>query len=156
MVFQRLKRVDKENTMAIYKSEKGDIRIAVSGDTMLNRRLSVFDEEEYLELVKVLRESDVAFTNMETTVHEFNECPPGRTRGAYMTTEPRLLEDLKWMGINLVSCANNHAFNFGEEGILSTIRYLDQAGIVHAGTGLNLAEARAPGYLDTRNGRVGL
>jgi poly-gamma-glutamate synthesis protein (capsule biosynthesis protein) len=53
-----------------------------------------------------------------------------------MTTEPHLLEDLKWLGINMVSCANNHAFNFGQEGIHSTIRYLDKAGITHAGTGL--------------------
>ncbi len=142
--------------MTTYASERGDIAIAVTGDTMLTRRLSVFDEEPYLALVKILREADATFTNMETTVHEYNECTPGLTRGTYMTTEPRLLEDLKWMGINMVSCANNHAFNFGQEGIQSTIRYLDQAGITHAGTGLNLAEARAPGYLDTRNGRVGL
>ena len=142
--------------MTIYKSESGNVSIAATGDTMLTRQLSVFDEEPYLALVKILREADAAFTNMETTVHEYNECTPGLTRGTYMTTEPRLLEDLKWMGINIVSCANNHAFNFGQEGIQSTIRYLDQAGITHAGTGLNLAEARAPGYLDTRNGRVGL
>jgi poly-gamma-glutamate capsule biosynthesis protein CapA/YwtB (metallophosphatase superfamily) len=142
--------------MTTYKSERGDIAIATTGDTMLTRRLSVYDEEPYLALVKILREADAAFTNLETTVHEYNECTPGLTRGTYMTTEPHLLEDLKWMGINMVSCANNHAFNFGQEGIHSTIRYLDKAGITHAGTGLNLAEARAPGYLDTRNGRVGL
>ena len=142
--------------MSIYNSEGGDISIALTGDTMLTRQLSVFDEEPYLALVKVLRGAHAAFTNMETTVHEYNECTPGLARGTYMTTEPRLLNDLKWMGINLVSCANNHAFNFGQEGVRSTIQYLDQAGIVHAGTGLNLAEARAPGYLDTPNGRVGL
>ena len=30
------------------------------------------------------------------------------------------------------------------------------AGITHAGTGQNLAEARMPGYLETKNGRVAL
>ena len=73
-----------------------------------------------------------------------------------MTTEPKLLEDLKWLGINMVSCANNHAFDYGEGGVLANIRHLDEAGMVHAGTGKNLAEARAPGYLDTPNGRVAL
>ena len=52
-----------------------------------------------------------------------------------MTTEPKLLEDLKWLGINMVSCANNHAFDYGEGGVLANIRHLDEAGIVHAGTG---------------------
>jgi poly-gamma-glutamate synthesis protein (capsule biosynthesis protein) len=56
----------------------------------------------------------------------------------------------------MVSCANNHAFDYGEDGVLANLRHLDEAGIVHAGTGKNLSEARSPGYLDTRNGRVGL
>ncbi|HET8564460.1 MAG TPA: CapA family protein, partial [Candidatus Binatia bacterium] len=66
------------------------------------------------------------------------------------------LEDLKWLGVNFVSTANNHAFDYGEEGILATCGYLDAAGIVHAGTGKNLREARSPAYLDTAHGRVAL
>jgi poly-gamma-glutamate synthesis protein (capsule biosynthesis protein) len=73
-----------------------------------------------------------------------------------MTTDPKLLDDLKWLGINLVSCANNHAFDYGEGGVLANIKHLEDAEIVHAGTGKNLAEARSPGYLDTPNGRVAL
>src|SRR5438094_4803177 len=73
-----------------------------------------------------------------------------------MTTDPKLLEDLKWFGINLVSCANNHAFDYGEGGVLANLRHLDEAGFAHARTGKNLAEARAPAYLDTPNGRVAL
>jgi poly-gamma-glutamate synthesis protein (capsule biosynthesis protein) len=89
-------------------------------------------------------------------VHTWDEGTPGITQGTFMTTEPSLLEDLKWLGINLVSCANNHAFDYGEDGVLANLRHLHKAGIVHAGTGKNLTEARAPGYLDTPNGRVGL
>jgi poly-gamma-glutamate synthesis protein (capsule biosynthesis protein) len=73
-----------------------------------------------------------------------------------MTTDPKLLEDLKWLGINMVSCANNHAFDYGEDGVLANLKHLNEAGMTHAGTGKNLAEARAPGYLDTPNGRVAL
>jgi poly-gamma-glutamate synthesis protein (capsule biosynthesis protein) len=73
-----------------------------------------------------------------------------------MTTPPKLLDDLKWFGVNMVSCANNHTFDYGAEGMMATIRHLDDAGIAHSGTGGNLAEARSPGYLETPNGRVGL
>ena len=73
-----------------------------------------------------------------------------------MTTPPELLDDIKWFGINMVACANNHAFDYGEGGLLATIRHLDAAGIAHAGSGANLAEARMPGYLDTRGGRVAI
>ncbi len=140
----------------IYQAEKGNFTIALAGDTMLTRRLTPFKEEQFLALRELLRATNAAFANLEGTVHTWDEGTPGITQGTFMTTEPKLLEDLKWLGINLVSCANNHAFDYGEEGVVANIKHLDDAAIVHAGTGRNLAEARAPAYLDTANGRVAL
>src|SRR5207245_9549379 len=105
---------------------------------------------------ETLRSADAAFANLEAIVHSWDEGTPGITQGTFMTTDPKLLEDLKWFGISLVSCANNHAFDYGEGGVLANLRHLDEAGLAHAGTGKNLAEARAPAYLDTPNGRVDL
>src|SRR5438132_12136312 len=140
----------------LYEAEKGNFTIALAGDCMLTRRLSVFKEERFLGLVRIVREADAAFANLEGTVHTWDEGTPGITQGTFMTTLPQLLEDLQWLGINMVSCANNHAFDYGEGGVLANIRHLDEARMAHAGTGKNLAEARAPGYLDTPNGRVAL
>ncbi|HXG52544.1 MAG TPA: CapA family protein [candidate division Zixibacteria bacterium] len=140
----------------LYEPESGNIKIALLGDVMPTRRLSVFREERYLELREVLTGADATFANLESCVHEYLEGHHGISGGTYMTTEPHLLEDLKWLGIDFVSCANNHAFDYGEEGILATIRYLDAAGLPHAGTGRNLREARSPAYLDTARGRVAL
>jgi poly-gamma-glutamate synthesis protein (capsule biosynthesis protein) len=140
----------------LYQADHGNFSIALAGDTMLTRRLTPFKEEKFLALRELLRGVDAAFVNLEGTVHDWNEGTPGITQGTFMTTEPKLLEDLKWLGINLVSCANNHAFDYGEDGVLANLRHLDRAGIAHAGTGRNLAEARAPAYLDTANGRVAL
>jgi poly-gamma-glutamate capsule biosynthesis protein CapA/YwtB (metallophosphatase superfamily) len=139
-----------------YQAEKGDFSIALAGDTMLTRTLMPFKEERFLALRKILRGADAAFANLEGTVHHWDEGTPGITQGTFMTTEPKLLDDLKWLGINMVSCANNHAFDYGEGGVLANIRHLDEARLTHAGTGKNLAEARAPAYLDTINGRVAL
>ena len=139
-----------------YQSEKGNCTIALAGDTMLTRKLTPFKEERFLKLREILRSADAGFANLEGTVHTWDEGTPGITQGTFMTTEPKLLEDLQWLGINLVSCANNHAFDYGEDGVLANLKHLDSAGLVHAGTGKNLAEARAPGYLDTPNGRVAL
>jgi hypothetical protein len=74
----------------------------------------------------------------------------------WMRADPRIIKDLEWMGINMVSCANNHAYDFGQDGVLTNIQYLNEAGMVHAGTGSNYAEAIAPAYLETPNGRVAL
>jgi poly-gamma-glutamate capsule biosynthesis protein CapA/YwtB (metallophosphatase superfamily) len=140
----------------IYQAEKGNFTIALAGDTMLTRKLTPFKEERFLRLREILRGADASFANLEGTVHTWDEGTPGITQGTFMTTDPKLLEDLNWLGINFVCCANNHAYDYGEEGVLANIKHLDEAGIVHAGTGKNLAEARAPGYLDTPNGRVAL
>ena len=140
----------------IYESETGDFTIALAGDTMLTRKLSLFKEQRFLALREILRGADAAFANLEGTVHTWDEGTPGITQGTFMTTEPNLLEDLKWLGINLVCCANNHAFDYGEGGVLSNIKHLEDAKVAHAGTGKNLAEARSPGYLDTPKGRVAL
>src|SRR5215470_16205290 len=140
----------------IYDSESGDLTIALLGDVMPTRRLSVFGEERYLKLRDILSHADATFANLETCVHRHLEGHLGISGGTYMTTEPHLLEDLKWFGVNFVSTANNHAFDYGEEGVVATCHYLDAAGIVHAGTGRHLREARSPAYLDTRHGRVAL
>jgi poly-gamma-glutamate capsule biosynthesis protein CapA/YwtB (metallophosphatase superfamily) len=140
----------------LYQADKGNFTIALAGDTMLTRRLTPFKEERFLALREILRSADTAFANLEGTVHDWNEGTPGITQGTFMTTEPKLLDDLQWLGINMVSCANNHAYDYGEDGVLANIKHLDGAGLAHAGTGRNLAEARAPAYFDTRNGRVAL
>jgi poly-gamma-glutamate synthesis protein (capsule biosynthesis protein) len=73
-----------------------------------------------------------------------------------MTTPPALLEDLKWMGFDLLSNANNHATDYGTGGLMATLEHLRNAGLPCAGAGANLAQARAPAYADTPAGRVGL
>ncbi len=140
----------------LYDSEKGEFTLALAGDTMLTRKLTPFKEGRFLAMREILTSCDAAFANLEGTVHTWDEGTPGITQGTFMTTDPTLLEDLRWLGVNLVSCANNHAFDYGEDGVLANIRHLHHAGITHAGTGKNLSEARAPGYLDTPNGRVAL
>ncbi len=140
----------------LYASESGAITIALCGDTMLSRRLAVYGEAPFLALREILRGADVAFTNLEGTARHYHEGSPSPWDGTFMTTEPHLLEDLKWFGVNLVSCANNHAYDYGDDGVLANIRHLDVAGLVHAGTGRNEREARSPAYLDTPHGRVAL
>ena len=139
-----------------YSSARQNFSVALGGDCMLTRRLSVFDEPEFLALRRRFCECDAGIVNLESVVRRWDQGSPGITRGTFMTTSPDLLEDLRWFGVNLVGCANNHAFDYGEAGLLATLDHLDQAGIAHAGGGRNLAEARSPAYLDTKGGRVAL
>ncbi|HWG07289.1 MAG TPA: CapA family protein [Beijerinckiaceae bacterium] len=132
--------------------------IALLGDIMMTRSVSVFREPDYLRMREMLKSADIVFANFESCVHPYLEDAHQQRLGggSYVTTEPSLVKDLLWLGINMVAAGSGHADDYGVKGIFDTMRYLDEAGIVHAGSGRHLAEARAPVYLDTPTGRVGL
>ena len=44
----------------IYEAEAGNLTIAAGGDAMITRKLSVFREKRFTELVELFRDSDVA------------------------------------------------------------------------------------------------
>ncbi len=104
-------------------------------------------------VIQGLLKGDVALTDFETTIAE-----PGETihEGRGFTTPPETLDALTTCGFNLLALPNNHAFDLRATGILNTIREADKRKIAHAGTGSNLTEAAAPGYLHTPKGTIAL
>ncbi len=73
-----------------------------------------------------------------------------------MVSEPSVAKDLRAMGVNMVARANNQTLDYGIDGMRETDRWLDEAGIVHAGDGETLGNARAARYFDTPKGRVAM
>jgi poly-gamma-glutamate capsule biosynthesis protein CapA/YwtB (metallophosphatase superfamily) len=140
-----------------YLAEDGDISMALSGDAMLTQGLRTFAEPEFLALREIQREADVSLTNLEMTYHGHAEgTPQAETEWTPTCAHPRYLEDLKWFGVDAVAFANNHAFDYGEGGMLATMDNLDRYGIRYCGAGRNLDEARMPCYVDTPRGRVAM
>ena len=56
----------------------------------------------------------------------------------------------------MTSFNNNHALDFFYDGFECTLDAVNKSGLVHSGAGHNLAEASAPKYLETPNGRIAL
>ena len=141
-----------------YRDAGGDVTLALVGDAIITRKLSVYDEPAFLRLRELIQRSTVAFANLEVLFHDFGDdaIPASESGGTYMGADPSLAKDLAWMGFDLVSRANNHALDYGVGGMRATTRALEAAGLAHAGTGENLARARAPAYVETRDGRVAL
>lgn len=55
---------------------------------------------------------------------------------------------IREMGFDVVSLANNHVWDLGEEGLKNTIRLLDENGINHCGAGMNAEEASKPAVIE--------
>ena len=126
--------------------------LAAVGDLIMPQPL-VSQAPGYQQLVGIIRNADVGFGNMESSLVDIWRFtgPIGGTLSPLETGQT-----IKDMGIRMVNYANNHTLNGGVEGMHSTETELDRLGIVHAGTGKDLAEARAPRYLATPKGRVGV
>ena len=111
-----------------YESEGASVTLALCGDIMPSRRLAMHREPEFLKLREILCAADATFANLESMVIRYGEGHPAVRIGTHMVTEPELLEDLKWFGFKMLSCANSHSLNFGETGLLLQNQYLDSAG----------------------------
>ena len=129
----------------LLKEESGDLIVTAVGDMIFNQPITQLTEPDRAGLFRIMHEADVAYGNMEFSLND----RPELQRPFYNFRAPR---DFRWelarTGINLVSQANNHALDFGPEGLKECLDALDHAQITHAGAGATLAEAHTPGTMD--------
>ncbi len=135
--------------------------VASVGDMIISRPLSQYAARmpAFDAVLERLKKADVAYGNMETTIFDSRtfKGSPYTWEGDWTNSSvPEAARDLRKMGFDIVSRANNHALDWGLEGMRETGRWLDKAGIVHAGAGETHGLARAPQYLETPSGRIAL
>jgi len=131
--------------------------LAAVGDCIISRPVS--QTPGFVPVGKIIHDADVAFGNFEGTAIDLTRTPAvpqAEFGGVWIIGTPAVAKDLKAIGFDLVSRANNHATDWGLEGMRQTSRALDEAGIVHAGVGEDRAAARGARYFDTDKGRVAL
>ncbi|WIX75627.1 CapA family protein [Amycolatopsis carbonis] len=134
-------------------------RLAVTGDVIMNTRVSVCREPEVVAALDVLRGADVTHARLEIPLHDFGAAdvfPAAEGALSWMRGPTAIADELRALGVDLVSTASNHALDYSYGGLRSTIEALDARGLSHAGTGADLATARAPAFADTAAGRVAL
>ena len=129
--------------------------VAAVGDCIIARPVS--QTPGFSPVGKTVRDADVAFGNFEGTALDLTRTPAipqAEFGGVWIIGTPAVAKDLKSIGFDVMSRANNHATDWGLEGMRQTSRTLDEAGIVHAGVGEDRASARGARYFDTDKGRV--
>ena len=144
------------HVIAQHQSVATDFTMALTGDSIITRKLSVYEEPAFLDMIELMRGADMAFTNLEVVLHDFEPYPMAESGGTWMRADPQMAQELAWAGIDMVSRANNHAGDYGTLGMQLTAKHVDAAGIVHAGVGNSLAEAREAKFLETAKARVAL
>jgi poly-gamma-glutamate synthesis protein (capsule biosynthesis protein) len=62
----------------------GRFTMALTGDSIITRRLSVYQEPAFLKLMDLVRGADVAFTNLEMLFHDYEPYAMNESGGTYM------------------------------------------------------------------------
>lgn len=133
-----------------------ELRLFLAGDALITRPWSHVAEPAFTRLVAEMRAADATAVNLETVIHDFSGYAQADSGGAWTASPPEIAAELKWAGVDLLAHANNHAFDYGSAGILTTRAHVEAAGLVLAGSGRDLDAARAACRLERDGLRVAL
>lgn len=153
---QSYQRVVVDHDRDIRTTIDGNFTIAAVGDVVALRPTANLDDSAVQEVYSILREADVAFGNLEFTIAEPAKVMDYHDGHLFQAlAKPEIADDLRSIGFDLMNFANNHTTHFGIGGMRETIGHMERVGIVTAGWGERLSEARGAKFLDTPSGRIG-
>ena len=149
---------DDAKALADRSKNNKTITIGLAGDTMLGRLVNdVIAQKGYSYLwgntLPILKENDFNIVNLETTLTKSIQAVP---KVFNFKSDPQNVRALINAHIDIVSLANNHSKDFGNEGLLETISVLDNAGIKHVGAGKNIETARKPVIVSKNDITIGI
>jgi len=121
------------------KTEKKETTtVILVGDIMLDRGVEAMIKNQgagdykfpFLEIADYLTKADILFGNLESVISD-----KGTKLGSIYSfrAKPEAIEGLTFAGFDVLSIANNHAFDYGREALEDTFLRLKEAGIEYVG-----------------------
>jgi len=125
------------------KEDEPSFSLLAVGDIMLSRvvgqkMLKHGYGYPFSKMADITKDADLSFANLETAVL------PGRvvhTGEMMFRSDPESVQSMAEAGFDLVSLANNHTPNYGQNGLKKTFVYLEQSGLDYMGAGQDLTSA---------------
>lgn len=124
----------------------GDILFDPSYSVMvklLQRTNGIYDSIS-AELLDEMKSADILMLNNEFPYSDRGTPTPEKQ--FTFRAKPESVSLLDDMGVDIVSLANNHAYDYGETALLDSLDILKEAGMPYVGAGRNLEEAAKPVY----------
>jgi poly-gamma-glutamate synthesis protein (capsule biosynthesis protein) len=127
------------------------------GDVMLSRGVSYQISKNndlyypFHSIQTLLRQNDFVFSNFESPIISGRQIHTGEM--AFRVDE-NLAPILKELNFSILSLANNHLLDFGQKGLLNTLKLLAENQIQYIGAGENRQEAHRAKILEKNNIKI--
>jgi poly-gamma-glutamate capsule biosynthesis protein CapA/YwtB (metallophosphatase superfamily) len=122
-------------------------RLTLAGQVLMKHPVCASPYDDLAEVIAELRGGDAVFTDLEVAIETPRSGAPTRDDEYLHAAPPSSLDCLREMGFTLLALSNNHAWDLGTAGVLATREAVAEAGFGFAGTGHDLAEASAAGFV---------
>lgn len=127
--------------------------LTFTGDVMLGRAV-----DEYLktlqdksviwgDVLNELKESDLVFVNLESALTRSTKKGKKGNPVFFFKSDPENVSSLTGANISYCCLANNHILDFGQDGLVETLKTLTSVNIKYSGAGRNIIEAKRPAEL---------
>ena len=126
---------DDSYTVMVTMRQRGSIRACFSAETL-----------------REMEEADIFMLNNEFTYTNRGEPTPGKA--FTFRAKPENAAMLHELGVDIVSLANNHAYDYGEISLLDTLATLEGIDMPYVGAGRNLAEASGIVYFQAGSQKI--
>ncbi|MCI7792114.1 MAG: CapA family protein, partial [Lachnospiraceae bacterium] len=153
-----------EKVIPVNSADAESVKLLFAGDILLDEHYAVManlrdrggniGEAFSTELLELMQSADIFMLNNEFTFTNRGTATPGKQ--FTFRTNPDNVSILKEMGVDVVSVANNHIYDYGEVSLLDTLETLKNADIAYTGAGENLEEAMKPVYLIANGIKIGI
>ena len=146
-----------EQNQEVYLAEcesQDTVTLLFAGDILMDDHYAVMSTYHNREndinqafdqgLLEQMRNADIFMINNEFTFT--SRGTPTVNKKFTFRANPGNVSMYEEMGVDIVSVANNHIYDYGEVSLLDTLDTLEQAEIPYVGAGRNLQEAMTPVY----------
>jgi len=105
------------------------------------------------EIAPIMQAADIAHMSHENAFAP--DCPdPTPTGGTTFCAQPKTIELMTWLGVDVVELTGNHLNDWGRHNLLFTLDLYEEKGIAGYGGGRNLEEARQPLLIEHNGNKI--
>lgn len=138
---------------------KSNTSIILVGDISFSRGIArtIANQKDitfpFKKIEDYLKNSDAVFGNLESPITKGRQIA---TKEMIFRADPGVEAALSQANFKILNLANNHILNFGKQGLIDTINYLQKSNIKYIGASINSQDAYKPVFIDNNNLKIAI